>query len=103
MGGGATGTGGTGAATVADLCPELVAADCAALSAYLPDEATCVAALPTLALLCGTVGDELVACTGPDPDITCDAAGVPTSTGCEAEWNAVMACVAQLMGGGAGG
>jgi len=102
-GDGGTGTGGAGAATVADLCPELVAANCAALSTYLSDVATCAATLPMLAMLCQTEADELLACTGPDPDITCDAAGVPTSVGCEAEWSAVMTCIAQLMAGGGGG
>ncbi len=101
-GAGGSGTGGAGAATVEDLCPEIVAAGCAALATYLPDEATCVAVLPMLAGLCQPATNDLLACTGPDPSITCDAAGAPTSAGCETEWGAVMTCVAQLTGGAGG-
>jgi hypothetical protein len=115
-GAGADGTGGTAGADggaggaggladgVAQICPELVEADCPARSAYLPSEATCSAGLPTLALACPTEIDDLYACTGPDPEITCDSTtGAPTSEGCEAEWGGVMSCVAALMSQGTGG
>lgn len=101
--GGASGAGGP-AEGVAQICPELVEAACPALSAYLPNQAACSAGLPTLALACPTEIDDLYACTGPDPEITCDSTtGAPTSEGCEAEWGGVMTCVAALMSQGGGG
>ena len=101
------GAGGAGDPTVAAICPELVDAACPALAAFLPDVTTCGSGLPLLALACSDAVDALGACTGPDPDITCDATtGAPTSEGCEVEWGAVMTCAADLIqqgGGGAGG
>ena len=114
----ASGTGGTGggasamggaaggpAADIVEICPEIVEAACPLLAAFLPDEQTCASGLPMLAAVCGDALDTLHECTGPDPEITCDSTtGAPTSAGCEAEWGAVMTCVAELMSqGGAGG
>jgi hypothetical protein len=106
--GGAVGTdGGAGGASgpsIADLCPEIVEAGCETVAAFLPDAATCATLLPMGAAVCGTEMQELVACTGPDPEITCDSTtGAPTSEGCEAEWGGVMTCVAALMSQGGGG
>ncbi len=98
------GAAGGAALGIAQICPELVAAACPTLATFLPNEAACQQGLPMLGAACSEAVDGLYTCTGPDPDITCDSTtGAPTSEGCEAEWGAVMTCVAALMSQGDGG
>jgi hypothetical protein len=101
--GATAGSTGAGEVEPGDVCAELVAANCSALSAYLTDEAQCQALLPTFSTLCPEPGllDALLACSGPDPTVTCDAEGMPVFEGCEAEAEAIFACV-YATGGGAG-
>jgi hypothetical protein len=108
--GGEVGEGGAGGAAgpdIAELCPEITAAGCAAISAFLPDAATCAALLPAAAAVCGSQMGALLECTGPDPeDVTCDeTSGAPTTEDCATEWSAMWTCAEQLRpgGGGAGG
>ncbi len=90
--------------TAADLCPEIVAAQCPAISTYVPTVAACEGGLPTIAGFCASETDTALACTGPDPDVTCDSAtGMPAFAGCETEGAALWACVSLAMGGGSGG
>ena len=58
---------------IAQLCPELVAANCAALATYLTSEAVCTTGLPMMTGTCPDAADALYACTGADPEITCNA------------------------------
>ena len=104
--GSSAGAAGTSGVTPVDLCPEIVAADCAALRELVGTVEQCEYGLPMLGGLCATEMDALLACTGPDPVVTCDPAGIPIIEGCTTEWNAVWACGQQLMpppAGGAGG
>jgi len=100
--GGAAGS--TGGPTAADLCPEIVAAGCPAISAYVPTAEACSAGLPTIAGLCSEQMSTTLACTGPDPNVSCDeTSGMPIFEGCEAESATLWTCVAQAMSGGGGG
>lgn len=75
----------------AEVCEFVVPAMCAGGP---PDEPTCVSGcMDSLASECELLFKQMLACIGPAPAFTCDAATRPTVVGCDAQFTALYECM----------
>jgi len=73
------------------VCEFVVAAGCAGGP---PDQAACVAGcMNTMASDCAIAFDKMLACIGPEPTFSCDAAARPTVVGCDANFDELYMCM----------
>jgi len=72
-------------------CNSVVAAGC---TAGPPTVADCLTGCAAIVVDCPEAFATLATCAGEDPTITCDAAGTPVVTGCEADQYALLGCMA---------
>jgi hypothetical protein len=94
--GSSTGTGTTTMPTCAESCAAVMAADC---DNGPQDMTGCQNGCAATEIYCDTEMAAAATCGGADPTYICTANGVPAVSGCETQYQAVVACLGAVVQG----
>ncbi|MCA9716022.1 MAG: hypothetical protein KC468_15190 [Myxococcales bacterium] len=74
-----------------EICPLIVASGC---SGGAPDMDSCLSGCVDSMAACSLEHNQMLACVGPAPTITCDAMDRPSVAGCEESFQTLYDCLA---------